>query len=47
MVEVKIKREILMRVMIENDVFDYFFDKYLFKIVLRIGVWIYGFIYNC
>lgn len=33
--------------MTENDALDHLLDKYPLKTVLRIGAWIYRFIYNC
>ena len=45
--EAKTTREILTTAMTENDALDHLLDKYPLKTVLRIGAWIYRFIYNC
>ena len=46
--EAKTTQEILMTAMTENDALGHhLLDKYPLKTVLRIGAWVYHFIYNC
>ena len=45
--EAETKQEILTTAMTENDPLDHLLNKYPLKTVLRIGAWIYRFIYNC